>query len=214
MKHFFWARDWFKIGTVNAFATGIVAVATLPLGTNSITLVVSDGLATGAQTIAVEVITPRQAIERLKAQVLAQARPGHPLAVTLSAAIAATERGNRTAAINQLQAFQHKVRAQLAPTDPALATQLILAAQEVIDSLSGGSGREHVQLTAIHRQANGKTRLHFNAQRGPVYIIEVSTNLVDWEKMGVAADDGNGLFEFEDANATRTPTRFYRIVSP
>jgi hypothetical protein len=102
----------------------------------------------------------------------------------------------------------------VAPTDPALAAQLLLAAQQVIDSLSGGSGREHVQLTAIHRQANGKTRLHFNAQRGPVYIIEVSTNLVDWEKIGVAPDNGDGFFEFEEADAARTPTRFYRIVSP
>ena len=75
-------------------------------------------------------------------------------------------------------------------------------------------GREQVQLTAIHRQANGKMRLHFNAKRGPVYVIEVSTNLVDWEKVGVAADDGNGLFEFEDANSTRAAARFYRIVSP
>ena len=66
----------------------------------------------------------------------------------------------------------------------------------------------------MQRQFNWKTRLHFNAKRGPAYLIEVSTNLVDWEKIGVAADDGNGSFEFEDANAVRTPARFYRIVSP
>jgi hypothetical protein len=56
-----------------------------------------------------------------------------PLMATLSAALASIERGNFLAAANQLNAFQNKVRAQVA--DPALASQFIEAAQQVIDAL-------------------------------------------------------------------------------
>jgi hypothetical protein len=34
-----------------------------------------------------------------------------------------------------------------------------------------------------------------------LYILEGSTNLVDWEKIGVAVDRGEGISGFEDANA-------------
>jgi hypothetical protein len=52
---------------------------------------------------------------------------------TLKASAASFERGNPISAINQLEAFQNKVRAQLGRTQPALADQLIRAAQELID---------------------------------------------------------------------------------
>jgi hypothetical protein len=42
-----------------------------------------------------------------------------------------------TAALNQLFAFQHKVRAQIAPTDPVLAEQLTSAAQQITNAVSG-----------------------------------------------------------------------------
>lgn len=45
-------------------------------------------------------------------------------------------------------------------------------------------------------------------------VIEASTNLVDWEQIGVAVQCGPDEFEFEDANAARMPTRFHRIVVP
>jgi len=98
-------------------------------------------------------------------------------------------------------------------TAGAMGTQRI-AVQVMIDSLSGGSGQERAQFNSIHRQANGKTRIDFTARRGRVYIVEISTDLVNWEKIGLAADKGNGQFEFEDAQSPRTPTRFYRVVSP
>jgi hypothetical protein len=60
-----------------------------------------------------------------------------PLEATLQAALAAIQRGNATAAINQLHAFQNKVGAQVAPSDPALAASFIQAAQGVIDVLRG-----------------------------------------------------------------------------
>ncbi len=56
--------------------------------------------------------------------------------------------------------------------------------------------------------------MQFLAERGPAYILEASTNLVDWEMIGVAADHGDGAFTFEDANAARFPNRYYRLVTP
>jgi hypothetical protein len=52
------------------------------------------------------------------------------------------------------------------------------------------------------------------AMQGRLYILEAFTNLVDWERIGVAVDHCDGLFTFEDANAARFPNRFYWIVSP
>ena len=84
--------------------------------------------------------------------------------------------------------------------------------------LSGGNtnpgGRPHGRFTAVKHQPNGRVQLQFSAEPGRVYIVEASTNLVDWEKIGVAMDQGDGTFTFEDANAAQFPNRFYRLVSP
>jgi hypothetical protein len=53
------------------------------------------------------------------------------LLATLKAASASFERGNLVAGLNQLHAFQNKVRAQVA--DAVLADQLTKAAQVVMD---------------------------------------------------------------------------------
>ncbi|MBI3849394.1 MAG: immunoglobulin domain-containing protein [Verrucomicrobia bacterium] len=207
---------WFQGTATSAFATGVVAVVTLPVGTNSLRLVVDDGMSTNAQTFTVEVITSARAVERLMTSVNSHAPKPQPLIASLLAAIESLNRDNATAAINQLQAFQNKVGAQVAPSDPTLAQKLNQAAQEVIGILSGGcsSDKLHGKIGKLSRNANGKLRMHFTAPPGPVYVIEASTNLIDWEKIGVATDGGSGEFEFEDANAPRMPTRFYRIVIP
>src|SRR3954468_11023974 len=82
-----------------------------------------------------------------------------PLLATLKAATDALQRGSTGAAINQLQAFQNKVRAQIQPSDPALAADLIKLAQMVIDSIDllakpkltiarhGNSGAVHLKFS-------------------------------------------------------------------
>ena len=60
-----------------------------------------------------------------------------PLIATLKAAAASFDDGRVQPGVNQLNAFQNKVRAQVAPLDQALADSLINAAQVIIDTLNG-----------------------------------------------------------------------------
>ncbi len=66
-----------------------------------------------------------------------EGRNKQPLLATLSAAMSSFERGNLTAALNQLSAFQNKARGQIASWNPALAGELIAAAQRISHVVSG-----------------------------------------------------------------------------
>jgi hypothetical protein len=212
---------WFS--TLNSqpstlLARGAVAVLRLPVGANLIDLVVNDGRLAATNRITVEVITTAQAVARLIEQVDSTWPRSHPLLATLSAALASFDRGNSIPGISQLLAFQNKVLAQVGPTDPALAAGFIRGAQEILDAASGGAtnlaGRPHGRFTSVALQPHGRVQLQFSARPGAVQIIEASTNLVHWEMIGVAAPRGDGTFEFEDPNAPKFSSRFYRIVSP
>jgi hypothetical protein len=205
---------WFENNALTAVATGVVAVVVLPVGTNSITLSVSDGLATNQQTIAVEVITTAQAVQRLLSLVTTDVAKAQSLAATLSAAIKSIDRGNPTAAINQLRAFQNKVIAQVAPRDPTLARTLIHDAQTVIDDLANGGAPVRCRIAATINRGKGQLHLIFSAPQGKTYLIEASTDLVRWQMIGVAKAQGDGTFDFGDANALGMSGRFYRVVAP
>lgn len=210
---------WLKNGESNALATGVVAVVSLPAGTNWIALLVNDGSVTVTQRFAVPVLAPDQAIEELIAWVECEAAKPRPLVATLSAAQASVRRCHPTPAINQLEAFRNQVRAQIAPNQPTLATRLSLAAQDLIDALAVGCGPTSpagwpgCKIRTEHH-GHGKLRVEFCAPRGRPYLIQASTNLVDWVTIGVASECGPETFEFEDADAGRLARRFYRIVAP
>jgi hypothetical protein len=83
--------------------------------------------------------TAAQAVENLRAAVIAQAPNPTPLVASLSTALESIERQNLHAARHQLQSFLQKVRAQVAPDDPALAQQLVDQAQAILDSFPPNS---------------------------------------------------------------------------
>ena len=58
-----------------------------------------------------------------------------PLVASLKAAGASFDRGSVGSGINQLGAFQNKVRAQVGPVDAKLAVELTRAVQVVIDAM-------------------------------------------------------------------------------
>src|SRR5204863_2862436 len=101
-----------------------VAVATLPMGINSLMLAVDDGIATNTQSFQVKMVTPTKPIEDLISLVNFQADEPDPLVASLQAALNSIARQQANSAINQLQAFDHKVRAQVEGLDNVLAGNL------------------------------------------------------------------------------------------
>jgi len=62
------------------------------------------------------------------------------LLATLEAALASFERGSLRSGVNQLGAFQNKVRAQVARKEGALAAAWIASAEEIIDAARATEG--------------------------------------------------------------------------
>ena len=209
---------WFN-GT-KRFSTNRVALTVLPLGTNDITLFVDDTfpLGTNSALVRVVVLSPAQAVGLLVNLVensSLSSRQQRSLLATLNAAAAAFERGNLSSGLNQLEAFQNKIRAQVARSDPDLAKALIRAAQHIIDALRCcGPNRHGGEVRSLTRHHGGKVRLQISGPACQVHLLQASTNLVDWETLSVAEDQGDGAFDFEDSDAARFPNRFYRVISP
>ncbi len=67
------------------------------------------------------------------------------------------------------------------------------------------------QFSQFEHLEDGTFRFRFASTPGPTWIIEASTNLVDWISLATnSAPDG--LFEFVDSDATKFQRRFYRSV--
>jgi hypothetical protein len=133
---------FFWYDATNLFSTNMVARESMGLGSHTITLWVDDTfpLGTNSTSVVVKVISPSNAV-RIVVGLLNNSNLGantiQSLSASLEAAVAAFARGNSGAAANQLEAFQNKVRAQVAPYDAGLANELLATAQVIIDSLAG-----------------------------------------------------------------------------
>jgi hypothetical protein len=62
----------------------------------------------------------------------------------------------------------------------------------------------------IVRSVNGSVSLELTGLDGRVYIIQASTNLLDWQDIGMREAIG-GAFQFTDDMAGNLPQRFYRL---
>jgi hypothetical protein len=58
----------------------------------------------------------------------------------------------------------------------------------------------------------GNMHLQFLGDAAQVYVIQASTNLVDWVTVGTATPDAQGDVNFTDPDAGNYPARFYRVV--
>jgi hypothetical protein len=120
----------------------------LAVGCHSVLLTVDDGqggLALCQTNVCV--ITAVEAVAQLISQVsdadLGTSRKGHgnnfvnkrPLLAHLEAASTAFDRGQFSAGMSQLEAFQHKVLDQVGPTFPLSATLFIETAQTILDAV-------------------------------------------------------------------------------
>jgi uncharacterized repeat protein (TIGR01451 family) len=98
---------------------------------------VADNNSAYASTL---VATPCDLIVELIVSVEASELGGknkRPLIASLAAAFDSFARGNDVSGANQLNAFQSKLRAQIAPLAPALADEWTAAAQRIIDLVVG-----------------------------------------------------------------------------
>jgi hypothetical protein len=207
---------WFVPPAARPIATDAVAVVTLPVATNRIQLVVSDGFASSTDTVTVAVLTTAQGVLMMEAMVQASdLRHAQPFVASLDAAYASIVRGNTTPAMNQLKAFENKVRVQAADLSPALATVLIQVTGQILDALAAGpGGRMRPRAARIEPRDHFPGHLAFFASPRGVYIIEASPDLVTWRPIGVAVEMDEGRFEFDDRETSRFPARFYRITKP
>ena len=48
----------------------------------------------------------------------------------------------------------------------------------------------------------------------PTFVLEASTNLVDWKPICVVRPDAEGSCEYEGLMAPNHQSRFYRVVKP
>jgi hypothetical protein len=57
--------------------------------------------------------------------------------------------------------------------------------------------------------------LVFSADDARTYLIEDSTNLLDWETLGTPSEDEqqNGDYTFEDDQPNESPAHYYRVVT-
>ena len=121
-------------------------------GISSVTVVLQDngGTAYGGQdtsapqTFTIAVLSPCQAIELLIGSVK-EADLGHinkrPLLASLEAACKSFQRGNWRSGVNQLRAFQIKVRVLVAPVYPSLAQQWVADAEAIISIFADNAGK-------------------------------------------------------------------------
>jgi alpha-tubulin suppressor-like RCC1 family protein len=205
------AFSWFCDNSRLPSAAGAVASVILPKGAHRILLVVSDGILAGTNSVSVDVLTVSQAIQVLSAAVEASVHSRvRPLLATLEAALDSINRTNRISTVHQLEAFQKKLRAQVASFDPTLAGDLGTAADRIITALESVS-TARTEKIKLHPPAH-QGRLTFSAAKGRVYFVEASSDLLHWQVIGAARQAQDGSYLFEDPEATKFPARFYRVI--
>jgi hypothetical protein len=117
-----------------------------PLGQTTVTCTATDGDGLSSTcSFTVTVLSRGEAVEQivlLLEETSLELKTKRPLVATLEAACASFNRGNCISGVNQLGAFQNKVRSQIAKENPAIAQLLIQAAQAVIDACRPSDRRQ------------------------------------------------------------------------
>jgi hypothetical protein len=127
-------------GTVVAWGANANGAAIVPAGLTGVTAIAAGGFHTLGLVASTSANLSR-AVQELRSRVNAanfSVGVTSSLNAKLTAAIAAFDRGQTNAAVNQLQAFQNEMRAQSGSFIPAgTANALISAAQSIIDRAAG-----------------------------------------------------------------------------
>lgn len=132
-----WSVDGAPLGAGAAINT------CLELGCHTVTFTAADPNGESCTTaLRVCVVSPsdivEQCIELVDGLDLGR-KNKRPLIASLKAAAASFDRGNMEAALNQLNAVQNKIRAQIAPSDPAAAQALTECVQGLVQAVGCGA---------------------------------------------------------------------------
>ena len=213
------SRCYWYAGT-NFFSTNVVASRALKLGTNEITLQLDDTFPLGesSASVEVEVISPAKAagvvIDLVKNSKLVPNRQ-QPLLANLTAAQRAFAQDRLLAGVVSLYSFRMQVRALVVKLDPALADALLHAADQIVNALIQKSApATHLTYKGLTVGSDSWLHLKFDGTPARVYLVQASNNKKNWETIGVAHDNGDGTFDFDDFASARFPNRSYRILAP
>jgi len=98
-----------------------------------------------------------------------------------------------------------------AQIEAPLGKSWIDAAQVILDAFADWvKHSKSVIVTARSRTLH----LQVADQASQILLVQASTNLHDWTVIGIVNNAGADWIKFEDAQASRFPERYYRVVSP
>jgi hypothetical protein len=151
---YLWMADLDGDGVKEPIGSSAIVTNCFELGTYTVMLMVDDGRAqdglcstSAIASVTIEVLSACEAVELLIDKVnnadLGR-RNKRPLIASLKAACASFDRGNCVSGVNQLQAFQNKVRAQIGRVNTALADEIIALAQKLIDCIDCEKGNNGI----------------------------------------------------------------------
>jgi hypothetical protein len=199
----------------NSLGTSALVTSSFIPGDHIVALQISDAQDSVTVTVTFKVVTPAEAVEFLLNAVDQESlalRDTKPLRSRLQDSIGSFERCRLKSGIDKLTGFQDKVRERLTATHPALAGMWISSAQAIIDAAMGKPVANGASFSEVGRRGDGTLILRFTGHTG-LGIVQASTNLIDWENLGVAEAQSDGSFLFQDPTGKHAH-RFYRLVSP
>jgi hypothetical protein len=132
--------SWSIIGG-SPFSTNATLTHTFDVGLWGVALVVSDGTTTSTATLAVQVQTPCEALDKMKIDITAE--PGMPardeqrLHAMLDAACRSFNKGHLRQGKQRLELFQSAVQRRLGNSFPFFSEDLIESAQYILDRIDG-----------------------------------------------------------------------------
>jgi hypothetical protein len=134
---------------------------------------------------------------------------------SLLSAKASIQRGNPDSATGQLNAFANKVEARMRSEDVSLAAPWMQSAEEIIAAIGSVKPRGPAGgIRSLARSADGKVKLKVHGQPGKSYILEASTDLVNWTRLCLIRPGTSGGCDYEDSAAGVHHQRFYRVRQP
>jgi len=131
---------WYEAGTNAPFAQGIRVTNSVPVGSYNVVLVVADSSSSSAASVELQVASGAELVGELIHAIQTSGLPPNSqnaLIASLQSAINSFDKMNFNAAINQLNAFENKVHAQLSRTNPELAGLLLGQADDIINAMNG-----------------------------------------------------------------------------